>query len=272
MATIHPVMGAGLASLSFAGRPALRPWDGSDNPFALAMNLLVPFSNRIAGGFAFGGRAHMMGPNLKGEPFPIHGDGFQRPWTILSADEVSADLMLKMGQIGPFRHQARISYRLTPQALSCTLSVTHVGPDPLPYGLGFHPWFPRTPATRLRLNATGLWTEGEGHLRAAGRPDPLPDALRFTGTPLPDGWVNAGLSGWDGQAGITQGDGAASLSVTAQGLSVLILYSPATDAPFFCAEPVSHPVDAHNLPGRDGLTVLATGQTMTATMTLHHVA
>jgi aldose 1-epimerase len=263
-------MGAGLAGLTFAGRDALRPWDGTDHPFALAMILLVPFSNRIAGGFAFGGRRHMMAPNVPGEAFTIHGDGFQRPWTVLAADDTSADLMLKSGQIGPFRYQARVGYRLTPQALTCTLSVTHSGPDPLPYGLGFHPWFPRTPATRLRLHATGVWTEGEGYLRAGGHPDPLPDALRFAGTALPDGWLNAGLSGWDGQAEIGQGDGDASLSVTASGLPVLILYSPATDAPFFCAEPVSHPVDAHNLPGRDGLKVLANGQSMNATLTLRH--
>jgi aldose 1-epimerase len=265
-------MGAGLAGLSFAGRPALRPWDGSDDPFALAMNLLVPFSNRIAGGFAFGGQVHPMDPNLKDEPFAIHGDGFQRPWTVLAADAAAADLVLETGQIGPFVYQARVGYRLTPQALNCTLSVTHRGPVALPYGLGFHPWFPRSSRTRLRLAATGVWTEGKGHPRAAGRPDPLPARRSAAGTPLPDGWINAGLAGWDGQAEIRQGGDGASVALAASGLSVLVLYSPGADATFFCAEPVSHPVDAHNLPGHDGLTVLATGQSMTATLTLHHLA
>jgi aldose 1-epimerase len=44
-------------------------------------------------------------------------------------------------------------------------------------------------------------------------------------------------------------------------------YSPSNKADFFCFEPVTHPVDAHNLPGgptANGLRVLAPREAMTA--------
>ena len=45
--------------------------------------------------------------------------------------------------------------------------MRHLGPDPLPYGLGVHPWFPRTPGTRLTAPVQGVWLCGD---------DPLPTA------------------------------------------------------------------------------------------------
>ena len=46
-----------------------------------------------------------------------------------------------------------------------------------------------------------------------------------------------------------------------------ILYSPSDKADFFCFEPVTHPVDGHNLPGgpeANGLTILAPRETLSA--------
>ena len=43
-------------------------------------------------------------------------------------------------------------------------------------------------------------------------------------------------------------------------LGTCILYSPGRAAPFFCLEPVSHPVDAFHLPGAPGLRVLQPGE------------
>jgi aldose 1-epimerase len=51
-------------------------------------------------------------------------------------------------------------------------------------------------------------------------------------------------------------------------LGTLILYSPSAQAPFLCLEPVSHPVDAHNLPGQPGLVRLAQGESLSAFLAL----
>lgn len=57
----------------------------------------------------------------------------------------------------------------------------------------------------------------------------------------------------------------------AQGTEVFLLFCP-QDQPFFCFEPVSHPVNAHHLPGRPGLHLLHPGQTCQLTVTLHYQA
>ena len=51
-------------------------------------------------------------------------------------------------------------------------------------------------------------------------------------------------------------------------LQTAIIYSPNDKSDFFCFEPVSHPVDAFNLPGRPGLEELASGHSMIASMSI----
>lgn len=261
-ALILPEMGAGLARLDWRGLPVLRPWTGraGDGPFALAMNLLAPFSNRISQPFAWAGARHGVPPNLPGEPFAIHGDAFQRAWTVEDRGTESATLSVT-GGIGPWRHVTRVTYALAPGGLTCALSITNAGDAPLPFGGGFHPWFPRAADTAVAFRATGWWPEDARHLPATTAPQPLPpDLVRDLPGPLPAGWINAGLAGWDGRATIQSGGLRILLGAT--GCATLLLYSPGAAAGFFCLEPVSHPVDAHNLPGRPGLIPLAPGETL----------
>jgi aldose 1-epimerase len=269
-AHILPDMGGGLAGLWQGDRPILRPWSGNpdDGPFALACNLLLPFSNRIShGGFTFKGQHHPIAPNLPGEPFPIHGDAFQRIWTHHST-QATADLTLTRGSIGPFLYDAQARYALAPNALTITLSLTNRATQTLPYGLGLHPWFPRDAATRLQFHATGCWPETAQHLPATQAPLPLHPNPWADPAPLPDAWINQGFSGWDSHARITQGPAATSLNLTATGLTTALLYSPSATADFFCFEPVTHPVDAHNLRGQPGLAALAQDANLNASLTL----
>jgi aldose 1-epimerase len=268
---IVPQMGGGLAGLWADDLPLLRPWSGrsEDGPFALACNLLVPFSNRISGRFSFDDQHHVIAPNLPGEAYPIHGDGFQRAWDVADLGPHHARLSLTHGEIGPFLYAARVSYHLTPKALEARLSVTNQGHCTLPFGLGFHPWFPRDPTTVLQFAASGHWPETPDHLPATLAPAPLAHGGPFGNlAPLPDGWINTGFSGWDASARIVQGPQAASFSLTASGLDTALLYSPSKNADFFCFEPISHPVDAHNLPGQPGLRPLMPGDSLTTTMIL----
>ena len=53
-----------------------------------------------------------------------------------------------------------------------------------------------------------------------------------------------------------------------EALRQYVVFSPAGDADFFCFEPVSHPVDAFNLPGppaAHGLRVLEPGESLAVT-------
>ena len=271
-ALIRPADGAALAGLWVDGRPVLRPWTGGpgDGPFALACNLLAPFSNRISGGFTWQGQYHALAPNLPPEPFPIHGDAFQRRWQVADADRAGAALTLAEGAFGPWRYEGHLRYTLTPGGLQARLTLTNRAGATLPYGLGFHPWFPRDAQTRLAFRATGVWHEDARHLPAGDHPRAPSEAWRFdTSRPLPAGWINNAFDGWAGSLVIEQGDDVVSTTLHADApLSTLILFSPGREADFFCAEPVSHPVDAHNLPGTPGLIALAPGEALTAAMRL----
>jgi len=137
----------------------------------------------------------------------------------------------------------------------------------LPYGLGFHPWFPRGARTTLEARAECVWLEDERHLPVGVAPVAEHPWWDFShASLLPAGWVNNGFSGWDGRATIVQPRNALAISLTASpALNVYILYSPSPDAGFFCFEPVSHPVDAHR-GGHQGLTPLGHGATMSVSM------
>ncbi len=273
---LAPLLGGGILSAEalVAGEriPILRPWQGVDaGPFGLGSNVLLPFSNRISGGgFSFHGTFHAIEPNLDGEPFPIHGDAFQKPWAVADATPQAATLILESGAIGPFRYAAVAKAELRDGAIEQKLTITNSSGRTLPFGGGFHPWFPRTPDTRLQFKASGIWLEDERHLPTAHVGiDERPDWDFADGAPLPPDWINNAFADWTGSATIVQP--ASRLAVTLGAdtpLTTTIVYSPSSEADFFCFEPVSHPVDAHNLDGQPGLIQLADGETLTLSMRL----
>jgi aldose 1-epimerase len=276
-AVIVPEMGAGLAAYDLVGArgrtPLFRPCRDPSRagPFDLALNLLVPWSNRISGGgFPFDGQFHPLAPNLPGEPFPIHGNGFSSRWRTEGARADSADFSLRSDGPGPFRYEAHATYSLTAGALAMRLSVRNLGPTPLPFGLGFHPWIVRGASTQLQAKAERVVLETRDHLPAAEAPIASRPEWDFTAARvLPSGWINNAFLGWDGHATVLWPEQRLELDVKADPpLSTFILYSPSDKADFFCFEPVTHPVDAHNLPGgpeANGLTILAPQEPMAAT-------
>jgi aldose 1-epimerase len=276
-ATVAPDLGGGLASYDLVdavGRAALfRPCRDLSRagPFDLANNLLVPWSNRISGGgFHFGGRFHRLEPNLPSEPYPIHGNGFSSAWSVKDASAEKVELLLRSNGPGPFCYEACATYALDAGALIMSLWVRNVGTETLPFGLGFHPWLVRTPGALLQAKAKQVVLESSDH---------LPDGEALVASrvewdfaaprALPAYWVNNAFLGWDGRATIIWSDRKLALEVEADGsLSTYIVYSPAARASFFCFEPVTHPVDAHNLAGgpeAHGLTTLAPQETVSAT-------
>lgn len=276
-ALVAPALGAGLVSYDLvgaAGRIALfRPCCDPSHagPFDLASNILVPWSNRISGGgFHFAGRFHSLAPNLPGERYPIHGNGFSSVWAVEALAPKSVELSLASIGPGPFCYEARATYALGDGALAMALRLRNLGPEPLPFGLGFHPWIIRTPGTLLQAGAKRVLLEGSDHLPAgeafiSSRPDWNFETPRA----LPRSWINNAFLDWDGRAGVFWPEQALALDIVADPpLTTAIVYSPAADCGFFCFEPVSHPVDAHNMrggPEANGLVILAPRESMSAT-------
>lgn len=254
--TIRPDLGAGLTSFDVLHRGAWTPVFRSvdpetEHPFGLSNILLIPFSGRVSGGgFAFDGRFHPVEPNMPAERYPIHGSGFSAAWTVADRTDEAVVLTLEGKGPGPFRYDASVTYRLEGQNLVMELAATNRAAIALPYGVGFHPWFVRDRDTFLTARSDRVWLEQADHLpRSVESVSDHPELDFNTRRKLPRSWVNNWFAGWDRGARIDWPDRGLSVLVEAsENLGQYVLFSPSGDADFFCFEPVSHPVDAFNLP------------------------
>ncbi|MDE1996974.1 MAG: aldose 1-epimerase [Rhizobiaceae bacterium] len=257
--------------------PLLREAPG-DNVDALASGCypLVPFGNRVRGNrFSFGSRDYAFAPNTPWDPHYLHGEGWLSEWTIVeqSGEEVEFGFSHK-GPGTPYRYRARQRFVIRDDRFDMQLTVRNIGEEALPFGLGWHPYFPMTPETRLTAPAKRFWTEVEGWL--PGEEADVPTDLDFASPrTLPHRWVNNGFDGWDGVAEVTWPERDARLRLEADSrLSRYFVFisdadfDPGFERDYFCFEPMSHLANGHNLPGLGGLTVLAPDQAMSVSLQL----
>ncbi|MES2152469.1 MAG: aldose 1-epimerase [Pseudomonadota bacterium] len=267
-AEILPQFGAGLARLDWiaggAALPVLRPYCGEEapRPNQLACFLLLPWSNRMAGGFSYDGRHYAIAPNRAGDEFPIHGQGWQLPWTVAEASDSHAVLTLVQDDGAPFHYRGQIEYALQGGSLKVTLSVRNTGGCPLPYGLGLHPFMPRSAGVTLRALARELWMPGPKRLPS--HTVAIPAAWSFNQSiGLPDDAIDHIFGGWDGKAAIAWPETGLALEIEADAGYYIVYAPPGGD--FFCFEPVDHLINAHNMGPGHGLTPLAPGEILRRT-------
>ncbi|WP_442807348.1 aldose 1-epimerase [Trinickia soli] len=268
---LAPSLGGGMTRFEWHGdggqpTPLFRPCaqaQSDTDPNALACYPLVPYSNRIGGArFRFDGRELAVPRNRAAEPLPLHGDGWLRAWRVAELGATHATLTLERERAKPHAYRARLAYALDGATLSVTLAVENAGREPLPFGLGLHPFLAREPDTRLSAAASGLWLSGNDWLPV--RHVPAPPAWEFgVAYPLPDVLVNHAFTQWSGRAAVVWPRKRLSLTIDADA-DYYVLYTPPGED-FFCFEPVDHPINAVNLPGgasAHGMTVLAPGETL----------
>jgi aldose 1-epimerase len=273
--TLAPELGASLVNWTRLsdGWPLLRHSDeqalAAANPRRLACYPLAPWSNRIgSGGFDCPDGWQALAANTTHEPLPIHGSAWQQAWQLVDATSDSATLQLDSLQ--PFPYRARLQVHLADGRLSLRLQATHLGERPTWYGLGLHPYITRTAHTRLQAQARQVWLCDADKLST--QLVELPAAWNFAElAALPTQTLDNAFSGWPGSARIVQPDAGYQLLCHAEGAEFFLLYCP-QDQNFFCFEPVSHPINAHHLPGRPGLQLLAPGQSCRLQFSLDYQA
>ncbi|TCS60940.1 aldose 1-epimerase [Varunaivibrio sulfuroxidans] len=232
---------------------------------------LVPFSNRIANGrFSWRGRAVSLPANFPPEPHAIHGLAWQRPWRVVECTPARAVLALRHdAEPWPWPFTVRQTVALSPQALRITLSLENRAAEAMPGGLGLHPFFPRNDHTRLRADVRAMQTSGPGRMPPTlDRAHPTIAALGASDG-VPEGLDNA-FQDWRGSLTVHQDDIGRALSMGATSLlRHLVIYTP-KNAPFFCAEPVSHLTGAFAADADTalaaGLVEIAPGETLEATV------
>ena len=138
----------------------------------------------------------------------------------------------------------------------------------LPFGGGFHPFFPALPDTTLQFQADGIWLADDRRIPTRlvpTRDHPEWDFGRAKA--LPSTLLDNAYTDWTGRAEITQPTLGIVVRVTAStNLSTAVAFVPFPKRPFFCFEPVMHPNDAVNLPGMPGMKVLDTGESISFAM------
>ncbi|MFG0419776.1 aldose 1-epimerase, partial [Pseudomonas sp. zjy_8] len=232
----------------------------SGTPRRLACYPLAPWSNRIGeGGFARPEGWQSLAPNTGHDPYPIHGSAWQQAWQVEHHSEQRARLTLDSAV--PFAYRATLEVHLHEGCLNLDLHVTHLDESANWYGLGLHPYFPRYPDTKLYASARKVWLAEDGRLPSYQAE--VPEQWRFNAMGrLPETVVDHAFSGWPGECVIEQPSAGYRLACSANGAEHFLLYCPQGQG-FFCFEPVSHPINAHHLPGRPGLRLLNRGDAMT---------
>lgn len=272
---LAPARGGSIARFDYRspdGRDiqVFRGVDGEpESILAFANFPLVPYVNRVRDGrFAFRGREVRLSLNLAGDASPLHGQGWTSPWEVVRLEAAEAELAFRHAPgEWPWAYEARQLFALDAGGLTMEIACTNVSDEPMPCGLGHHPYFPCTSETRLDTEVESVWTIDDKVLpvekvKAEGRYDLRDRAVCGQG-------LDHGFGGWGGRATITDPALPFRIEIASDDARFFQVYSP-DEGGLFVAEPVTHANAALNAPEAEwpalGMRVLAPGESMRLAM------
>lgn len=285
---IAPALGGSIVAFTVAGRPMLRVTPAAAlterDVRRTACYPLVPFSNRIRNArLRYAGRDFVLARNFGEHPHAIHGVGWQRAWSVAEAANDRARLVLRHEALGadaaawPWPFEATQTLRLAgataadgPCAmLTATLTLRNTGTRAFPFGLGWHPFFPKDAATTLAFRADRVWRNDATQLPQALVARPAP--WRFDPPQALDAIVLDNVfTGWHGSATIESRACRTRIRLEAdRACAYVVVYAP-PGADFVAVEPVTHETDAFNRAAAGatgtGMRTLAPGGAFSCTM------
>lgn len=308
---VEPAVGGGVRSLHT--RPGTdHPWtpllrETPDAPAEhtfnnLASYPLAPWCNRIPRGeLTHRGETHQLGTwwtdPPTNAPSAIHGVVCRRPAAV--THQADDQILLRfqphapdgLDPDWPWRFAVEIGYRITTNSLHAEIGVRNDDGRPMPAGVGFHPYFPRTrtaddgseATVHLRAHTSGRFPARSFIPTGPARDDGAARALR-RGVHADDIPTDHTFAGWNGLCQLWWPGSPLRVALRASDdLPMLHIFTqqPADpDAaayrpppPFLAAEPVSHAPDAFNLAGvgRDdlGAVELGPGERLRAAMEIN---
>ena len=267
---LTPSIGGSISALEWTGtggpRGILRKRDGVlEKVLDGASFPLVPYVNRVRGGrFTFRGREVRLSPNMAGDASPLHGQGWLGAWDITEQSETRAILVFhhSAGE-WPWEYEARQEFEIDERSLAIGLICRNISSEPMPCGLGQHPYFDCGPDTRLDTRVTHAWTIDENVLPleevvADGRYDLRERLVCGQG-------LDNGFGGWNGEARMDDPEWPYDVILSSLQARFFQLYSP-SEGGIFVAEPVTHANAALNAPEEEweglGMRVLEPGESM----------
>lgn len=257
-------------------RPATPAALAERNPLGMASFPLFPYCNRIRDArFEFAGRLIDLAGD--GDPFrhALHGHAWRRPWQVSARGDAWLELRFEHrpdpARAGdwPFSYAAMQRIELIGGALSLTLSARNLGTEPMPFGMGHHPYYPRTPHTEVKAQVDAMWHTDRDVLPTRLGAHPAVAALR-DGMPADAFDLDNNFVGWAREAVVIWRDRGRRLTLSAQRpFDQLVVFAPASERDVLCVEPVTNTTDCFNamaLGGSVGGCVLAPGESIEAAL------
>jgi aldose 1-epimerase len=277
---LAPEVGGAIAAYEWNGKPVLRPTPNdalaASDVQRLSSFPLLPFSNRIADAtLRWRGSTYPLRRYIPELPHAIHGNGWRRAWNVLERAPARATLELVHDATGervrewPFPYRARQRFELADDTLTMTLAIQNVGDAPFPFGLGWHPYFPRSAAVVLGFAADAVWQTDSTVLPT--QIEPVPAQWGFAPPrPIADTRLDHCFAGWRRPATLYWPEQRLRAAIDADpACAHLVVYVP-PERDYLAIEPVTHMTDAFNRADagqRDtGTRVLAPGAGFSCTM------
>ena len=205
-AVVLPEVGARLHRLRAFGHDVLRtpvdPGVHARDPFFWGAYVMAPWCNRIAPGpVRVGTQRISLSPNFP-DGSAIHGQVYARPWEPRSDGSLHA---LGGGNEWPWPYDVGVRMEVQSRTLGIDLTLTNLSDEPMPGGLGVHPWFRRPVAVAIRadtvlpsnteLRSLPEPVRGRFDLRALGEMPPDLDAAwtDLAEPPVELRWEDAGI-------------------------------------------------------------------------------
>ncbi len=264
-AVVLPGAGARIHRLRVFGHDLLQtpPSTGDHlrDPFFWGAYVMAPWCNRIdAAAIDIGGRRLALVSNFA-DGSAIHGQVYARPWQ----RRPDGTLAITGGGAGdgwPWEYEVSLDIEVVDRAVRLDLRLANRSSDPMPAGLGIHPWFRRPVAVAIHgdaVYAVNAATEphpepvhGAFDRRALG---PMAPGLDATWTDLADpavelAWPDLGIR--------------ATMRIAGPSAAVIVAASP-TDLEADAVEPETHaPQGLRRLINGepDGMVLLDPGRTL----------
>ncbi len=163
----------------------------------------------------------------------LHGHAWRRPWRVGSVSPTMVELHLdhepgsEPAHHWPYRYEATQSFELDNSGLFVTMSIRNLADQPMPFGMGHHPYYPRTPATRIHTNVRAMWHATQDLLPTLLGAYPIDALASPEGLPADAYDLDNNFAGWSRSATIDWPDERRSVTLYADApFDHMVLYAP----------------------------------------------